>query len=186
MPLFDAYTGPYKHKHRYWIGLMLIIRVIILIVFTVNQTNNPSVNLLAIAVIAITLLAYLSYIGGVYTNWLHNILEIVFLLNIGLLSGATFYLLFNDSTASAAIKISAGAAFITFSLIALYHCFQQLMSLKKIRDIKSNTGTNIVNIIRKRKEMSNILIKPRMNHDHSQVTHTSLELCEQLIQDQES
>ncbi len=30
MPLFDAYTGPYKHKHRYWSGLLLLIRVVLL------------------------------------------------------------------------------------------------------------------------------------------------------------
>ena len=34
MPLFDAYTGPYKHKHRYWTGLLLLIRVILLTTFS--------------------------------------------------------------------------------------------------------------------------------------------------------
>ena len=27
-PLFDAYTGPYKGKHRYWPGLLLVIRAV--------------------------------------------------------------------------------------------------------------------------------------------------------------
>ena len=26
-PLFDAYTGPYKDKHRYWTGLFLLVRI---------------------------------------------------------------------------------------------------------------------------------------------------------------
>ena len=43
MPLFDAYTGPYKHKHRYWTGLLLLVRVMILTTFILNQTNNPAI-----------------------------------------------------------------------------------------------------------------------------------------------
>ena len=49
MPLFDAYTGPYKYKHRYWTGFLLLVRVIFLLIFSLNQPNNPAVNLLAIA-----------------------------------------------------------------------------------------------------------------------------------------
>ena len=26
-PLFDAYTGPYKDKHRYWTGLLLLLHI---------------------------------------------------------------------------------------------------------------------------------------------------------------
>ena len=86
MPLFDAYTGPYKHKHRYWTGLLLLIRVILLTTFSLNQTNNPSINLLAIAVMAFLFLAYLSFVGGVYESWVCNILEIAFILNAGVAS----------------------------------------------------------------------------------------------------
>ena len=55
MPLFDAHTGPYKHKHRYWTGLLLVVRVITLMIFTLNQTNHPAINLLTILVISVAL-----------------------------------------------------------------------------------------------------------------------------------
>ena len=42
-PFFDAYTGPYKANHRYWTGLLLTARIVILITFSVNWSNNPSV-----------------------------------------------------------------------------------------------------------------------------------------------
>ncbi|MCG8623379.1 MAG: hypothetical protein MJE68_15475, partial [Proteobacteria bacterium] len=47
-PFFDAYTGPYRANHRYWTGLLLIVRISLLVIFSVNQHNNLSINLLAI------------------------------------------------------------------------------------------------------------------------------------------
>ena len=91
--LFDAYTGPYKYKHRYWTGLLLLVQAIFLLIFSLNQSNNPAVNLLAIAVISIVLLLYLSY-TKVYKNWLYNILEMISFLNLSLLSVATYYQLY--------------------------------------------------------------------------------------------
>ena len=32
-PLFDAYTGPYEDKHRYWTGLLLLVRIILFFFF---------------------------------------------------------------------------------------------------------------------------------------------------------
>ena len=35
-PLFDAYTGPYKTSHRYWTGLLLVVRLVVLITFSIK------------------------------------------------------------------------------------------------------------------------------------------------------
>ena len=74
-PFLDAYTGPYKDRHRYWIGLLLLIRIIFLLIFTINQSNNPGYNLLSILVVIFALMMYLSSIGGVYKNLFLNIIE---------------------------------------------------------------------------------------------------------------
>ena len=47
-PLLDAYTGPYRLSHRYWTGLLLIVRVLLLISFSLNRNNNPATNLFII------------------------------------------------------------------------------------------------------------------------------------------
>ena len=44
-PLFDAYTGPYKDKHRYWPGLLLVVRVALFLVFSVNVFGDPAISL---------------------------------------------------------------------------------------------------------------------------------------------
>ena len=34
-PLFDAYTGPYKDKHRYWTGFLLLVHIGLFTVFSI-------------------------------------------------------------------------------------------------------------------------------------------------------
>ena len=49
-PFIDSYHAPYKAKHRYWPGLLLVLRFILFLVFAFNPQHDPSVNLLAILV----------------------------------------------------------------------------------------------------------------------------------------
>ena len=57
-PLFDAYTGPYRDKHRYWTGLLLLVRIILFLIFSMNIHGSASINLLAIIVTLFSLLVY--------------------------------------------------------------------------------------------------------------------------------
>jgi len=65
--LFDAYTGPYKDKHRYWIGPVLLVRAALFLFFAIitNVENTPSFSLLAITLTANGLLILLGMVGGV-------------------------------------------------------------------------------------------------------------------------
>ena len=49
-PFTDAYHAPYKAKHRYWPGLLLVLRFVLLLVFALNPRQDPNINLLAILV----------------------------------------------------------------------------------------------------------------------------------------
>ena len=117
-------------------GLLLLVRVIILTIFTLNQDSNLSINLLAIAVIAVTLQTYITFIG-VYKKWLDNILENVFLLNVGFLAIATFYQLLNDKGTHMTTTVSISITFTPFVFITVYHGILQLLTLKSIRNAKS-------------------------------------------------
>ena len=59
----DAYHGPFKAEHRYWHGLLLVVRSCLFLVFAFNRLGNPNVNLLAIGVCTIALLLLLLLIG---------------------------------------------------------------------------------------------------------------------------
>ena len=47
-PFMDSYHAPYKAKHRYWPGLLLVLRFSLLLVFAFNIQEELSINLLAI------------------------------------------------------------------------------------------------------------------------------------------
>ena len=83
-PFFNSYASPYKEQYRYWTGLLLFVRIVLLIIFSVNESNNPSINLFCIALLSFTLLAWLYFTRWIYKSLLNNLLELIFLLNLGL------------------------------------------------------------------------------------------------------
>ena len=104
-PFFDAYTGPCKASHCYWTGLLLIVRIILLIVFTLKLNDSPTHNLFAITVVSFGLLTYFAAIKGVYKDNLPNYLELFFLCNLGLTSAAIQFELANDKHEQHSIKV---------------------------------------------------------------------------------
>ena len=90
-PFMDSYHAPYKAKHRYWPGLLLILRFVLLLVFAMNPQQDPSTNLLVIIVGTgiIQMWAWIS--GGVYMKWYLDALEGSFALNLIILAASTMY-----------------------------------------------------------------------------------------------
>ena len=166
-PFFDAYTGPYRPHHRYWTGLLLVARIVLLVTFSVNQSNNTSINLFATIVVSFALIGWFAFSKWVYESPVNNFLEIVFLCNLGTTSTAV---LFNDiqnkKHNSVAVYISTSTTFILFVGIILYHAQKQLLLTKlgsklekefkifalklknsgdsnKVRQIQSNSQSNV-------------------------------------------
>ena len=88
-PFMDSYNAPYKAKHRYWPGLLLVVRFVLLLVFALNPQQDPSVSLLAIVVGAGILHIWTWVSGGVYRNWCLDVLEGSYTLNLIVLSATT-------------------------------------------------------------------------------------------------
>ena len=89
-PFMDSYHAPYKAKHRYWPGLLLVFRFILFLVFAFNFQEDPKTNLLAILIETGNLFLWLWISGGVYTNRYINVLEGSFVLNL-IISSAINY-----------------------------------------------------------------------------------------------
>ena len=131
-PFFDAYTGPYKIQHRYWTGLLLLVRIVLLVIFSLNRTNDLTINLLCITVFSFILLAWLYFTRWIYESFLNNCLEVVFLLNLGLTATA-FLLGFSikkHNFSTIAIHTSTGVAFIIFITIVICHAQRKLFLSK--------------------------------------------------------
>ena len=135
-PFLDAYHAPYTNKHRYWTGLMLLLRLVLFLISAVNVLGDPSVNLLAIASITATILTLPTILGSrIYKTWSLGLLETSFIINLTILAVATLYIQPSGGNQNAATCISVGTAFATFTGIVIYHSVQQLKDTRLWRRV---------------------------------------------------
>ena len=126
-PFMDSYHAPYKPKHRYWPGLLLVLRFVLTLVFAFHY---PSINLLTIVVGAGVLQLWAWASHGVYKNWCLDVLEGSFVLNLIILAAATYYVDQINGNKLAVGYTSVTIALVTFIAILAYHIFQQLRQTK--------------------------------------------------------
>ena len=182
-PFFDAYTGPYKAPHRYWTGLLLVVRGILLALFSMFQSTNSLFNLLFIIVVIFVLVGWFSLAKGVYESFLNNFLEITFLCNLGITSAVV---LVDRQHTKVAIYISTGTAFITFVCIILYHVVKQLLLTKLGSKVKGRLTSTCLSkgkdgdIVNQNLTESNLSLSG--GQVHNTVTSTTVELKEPLLE----
>ena len=183
-PLFDAYTGPYKAKHRYWTGLLLLVRIILLIIFIYFQSCDSSVNLLAITASTFILVGWSSFVGGVYVSSLNNFLESLFLCNLGITSAAVLY---DKRNTKVAVFISTSVTFITIVFIILGHALKQLLRTKHGSMIKERFLDKLSSVKRKEQastsEAHSMSLSVSLGQFNTSVTSTTVELKEPLLED---
>ena len=145
-PFMDAYHAPYKAKHRYWPGLLLVLRCVLLLVFALIPQQDPNINLLAILVGTGMLTVWAWVSGGVYKNWCLDALEGSFTLNLIILGAATYYVNHSGGDQLAVGYTSVSIAHATFIGILFYYTFQQLRQTKLWKKVpKLNLKFNKLN-----------------------------------------
>ena len=175
-PFFDAYTGSFKFRHRYWTGLLLLATVFLFLVFSLNSSNDPSINQLTIAISMLCLLAYLALMGGVYRQWPLSLLETIFLSNLGILS-ATCGVYQEKSARLITTQISTGTIYVLFAAIIFYHLVQRVMQSRGGRALKKYVGKKRGIYEMKNNEEGEALI----DSDEVTVTHSVVDLQELLL-----
>ena len=124
MPFFDAFTGPLKHQHRYWVGLLLFVRCTLLLVFSTATGHKFIASLCSITIAVLVLLAIS---GSPYRNTYLTVLEKSYILNLGLLSAGTVYIrYFSNGNQEALAITSVGIVFLQFVATVIYHCCLKL------------------------------------------------------------
>ena len=181
-PLFDAYTGPYKDRHRYWTGLLLLVRIILLLVFSMNARGSADINLLAIILTVLSLFTHTVIAGSVYKTWSLNVLEYSFFLNLGILVSATYYTTVSGQGQTAVAYTSVSVAFAKFILIIVFHTLTKIkpshycncLSASRIKIKLSQLRCVLRKLCCKRK-------RPRQT-GQQRVSHASVELRESLLE----
>ena len=129
LPFLDAYHAPYTDKHRYWTGLMLLVRCILFLLFAFNALGDPSVNLLAVgSVTAMLPIIYAIFGSRIYKARYLNILELSFIANLCVLALTTLYIRthYTEGNQNAVTFTSISIAFATFIGIVIYHSVQRI------------------------------------------------------------
>ena len=182
-PLLDAYTGPYKDKHRYWTGLLLLVRISLYIVFSTNTTGDPAINLFAIVMIVICLFAYLAACGGVYKIWLINLLEHAFLLNL-VISSATILYTMSINKPMYVHTVSTVSVSVTLSgtiLLVVYHSLIAVLEKLKLDERISAMWKNKADSARLRDHQHTTEYATQLD-PQIHVTHSVIELNEPLLE----
>ena len=137
-PLLDAYQGPYKDKFRFWTGFLLVVRVVLFITFASNVLGDPRVNLLAISISLLLLYTILWNTGQVYKSRLTHVLECMYILNLGVYTAATTFLVSSNSSPYRQEQLACimvGTAFLVFSGTLVYHLYTQLRNIAMLRSL---------------------------------------------------
>ena len=136
---------PYTAKNRYWTGLLLIARIILFLVSSVNVSNDPTIALTSV-IFAICCISTISkFVGSrrLYRKRLIDILETFFYLNI--LSFTTFmrYSLDNsNSNKKAAAYTSVVTTFTVLLIIILGHAYAYTKVFSKVKETKLGRSIN--------------------------------------------
>ena len=121
-PFIDAYNGPYRDKYRYWTGLLLLVRVLLVPIIA----TNPSIGLKLAVAISVLLLSIMAFTSGLYRHKALDALEIWFILQVILVA---FLATKNNYMG----YVSVTLVIITVICILIFHILYQLNQTEKIK-----------------------------------------------------
>ena len=119
----STYHAPYGSKHRYWTGLLLLVRVVLYITSSVTVSDNPQTSIL-ITIIVIGALVLHKCITKikVYKKSITEIFDTIVLFNLLALAVFSLYNFKTDSTKQTAVAyISTTVTFLLLVGVIAYH-----------------------------------------------------------------
>ena len=121
------YHAPYNTGHRYWTGLLLIVRIALNLVFALNVSNDPGVNLLAIVVLVGAVFFLKAHVGRLYKSSIVDRIEIMCYSSAVLFSSIQLYLLKTGTmkAINATAYVCGVVIMILFFIIIFYHMWRE-------------------------------------------------------------
>ena len=181
--IMDAYHAPFNRKHRYWTGLLLLIRCLLLVIFVATYYNDNIVktNTYILLIVSAGLFVFKAFMkNSIFQSFLANIFENLFLLNLVLLTATVNYLQGTDqpNAVCKCFTASISLAFATFCVIIVFHVCYKVKAYNTLQKIFNNK----INAIRKVKGTTKRLPpEPKENT----ATTTFVDLREALLESTE-
>ena len=124
--LLDVHNAPFKTKHCYWTGLLLLTRLVLYFVDAVNVLGNGNVNLLATCIVVAALSVWMVVFEQPYKSRLLGAIEALFLLNVLILSVSTLHIRSALGSQAALVYTSSAISLTVFVAILLFHGYLQI------------------------------------------------------------
>lgn len=160
-PFIDAYAGPYSVKHRYWTGVLLVVRIVITVTFAYTSGSITYINNYIIIFIEGTIIWNILHNSNLYRLRFSYFCEKFFHFNLCVLC------LLNSALAQSSYKhytfvgtvVSVIASFIMFVIIVLRQLYEQHLK-KRLTNSKKAEGQALLSTAKDRDNDSDICYSP--------------------------
>ena len=157
----EPHHAPYTSKHRYWTGLLLLVRVALFFEGVLNFSKDPQIDLMATIVIVSCLLLFKGVAAKrVYNNWIVDIMETAIYFNLIILAVLTMYCLKPGTQVnqSAITSTSITITFILFLIVVVFHAlrYTRLYNCPFIHKLFIKLSSKLSNTeVKQEKELNN-------------------------------
>ena len=181
-PFFDAYEAPYKTSHRYWTGLLLGLRILIMFSNRASQSDSNGIQATtpaAVTAISCVLLIIL-LLCSVYTSKLVIALEFAHYINLAMLEFVSLILLLSESGQNAKAIVLTFSISFSFALCTFSACIPVFRKLEarypRLNQWSTNLQKNFSKLRKKHKKFNKDLQVTflRSTSRHKVVTHSSV------------
>ena len=144
----QTYQAPFSDRHRYWTGLLLLLRLLLTLILSFTASRDPNSSIIAIILsLGILFLLRLTYAKNLYKKWPLDLLETVLIFNLFAL--ATLAYTYNDDhTRRILAYISVSFTTILLLIVVAYHIYAYILisifpKLKREKySLRSNSRQN--------------------------------------------
>ena len=141
-PLLEAFYGPLKDRHRYWIGILLLARVAVILP-AADPFASTSASMFTIIVLCILLLLLSISLGGPYKRFHLTLLESAVFANLALFATLSLYLASTNKSQDVAVYVMVGSFSIGFLAVVGIQLFVTVRSLWKRNCYNQNDYVNL-------------------------------------------
>ena len=141
----NTYHTPNTARHRYWTGMLLLVRVIVYLVAAFSSSSELPMTVLSTVVLMCSLLLYKTmWTFRVYRNWILNAMESFIYFNIAIFALFTLYTFNNSGSRDKAILqklqiasayVSVGVTFLLLVCVIIYHVFTYSSSSARVHSM---------------------------------------------------
>ena len=134
--IITTYHTPYDYRHRYWTGLLLIVRVVLYLTSAITVSTSPQLPLLMTVILIAGLLLLKGFLNGakLYKQWPVDVFETMMYFNLLVFAAFSLYNFKTDSKKqTAVIYTSTAVAFILLIGVIVY---QACLLMRRRKDLE--------------------------------------------------